>query len=147
MNHPRLKNPRLCRILTYIVVIGTGLLPTIVFFNLPVPDGLKVIVLLGSLIGHLIYLIRNFPVLMMMDMVLAMESCYRTARSKYHLPQHRSADAIRSSILRYGVKGGFLSIAKSRTTKIETCLLPKHKRFREFTDSWNLFHLMITSSR
>ena len=103
MNHPKLKYPRLCRILTYIVVIGTGLLPTIVFFNLPVPDGLKVIVLLGSLIGLLIYLIRNFVVLMMMDMVLAMESCYRTARSKYHLPQHRSADAIRSSILRYGV--------------------------------------------
>ena len=103
MNHPKLKYPRLCRILTYIVVIGTGLLPTIVFFNLPVPDGLKVIVLLGSLIGLLIYLIRNFLVLMMMDMVLAMESCYRTARSKYHLPQHRSADAIRSSILRYGV--------------------------------------------
>lgn len=103
MNHPKLKYPRLCRILTYIVVIGTGLLPTIVFFNLPVPDGLKVIVLLGSLIGLLIYLIRNFLVLMMMDMVLAMESCYRTARSKYHLPQYRSADAIRSSILRYGV--------------------------------------------
>ena len=103
MNQPKLKYPRLCRILTYIVVIGTGLLPTILFFNLPVPDGLKVIVLLGSLIGLLIYLIRNFLVLMMMDMVLAMESCYRTARSKYHLPQHRSADAIRSSILRYGV--------------------------------------------
>lgn len=103
MNHPKLKYPRLCRILTYIVVIGTGLLPTIVFFNLPVPDGLKVIVLLGSLIGLFIYLIRNFLVLMMMDMVLAMESCYRTARSKYYLPQHRSADAIRSSILRYGV--------------------------------------------
>ena len=103
MNQPKLKYPRLCRILTYIVVIGTGLLPTIVFFNLPVPDGLKVIVLLGSLIGLLIYLIRNFLVLMMMDMVLAMESCYRTARSKYYLPQHRSADAIRSSILRYGV--------------------------------------------
>ena len=79
------------------------MLPTIVFFNLPVPDGLKVIVLLGYLIGLLIYLIRNFLVLMMMDMVLAMESCYRTARSKYHLPQYRSADAIRSSILRYGV--------------------------------------------
>lgn len=103
MNQPKLKYPRLCRILTYVVVIGAAILPIILVFQFPVPDGLKVIVLLGSLIGLLIYLIRNFLVLMIMDMVLAMESCYRTARSKYHLPQHRSADAIRSSILRYGV--------------------------------------------
>lgn len=102
MKHPKLKYPRLCRILTYVLVIGTGLLPVFIVFNLPVPEGLKVIVLLGSLIGLLIYLVRNFLVLMMMDMVLAMESCYRTARSKYHLPHHRSAEAIRSSILRFG---------------------------------------------
>ena len=147
MNQPKLKYPRLCRILTYVVVIGAAILPIILVFQFPVPDGVKVVVLLASLCGLLVYLFRNFLVLMMLDMTLAMLSCYRTGRSKYHLPQHRSADAIRSSILRYGVKGGFLSIAKSRTTKIETCLLPKHKRFREFTDSWNLFHLMITSSR
>ena len=102
MKHPKLKYPRLCRILTYVVVIGTGLLPVFIVFNLSVPEGLKVIVLLGSLIGLLIYLFRNFLVLMMMDMVLAMESCYRTARTQYQLPQRRSVDTIRASILRFG---------------------------------------------
>ena len=42
MNQPKLKYPRLCRILTYVVVIGAALLPIIIVFNLPVPDGLKV---------------------------------------------------------------------------------------------------------
>ena len=103
MNQPKLKYPRLCRILTYVVVIGAAILPIILVFQFPVPDGVKVVVLLASLCGLLVYLFRNFLVLMMLDMTLAMLSCYRTGRSKYHLPQHRSADAIRSSILRYGV--------------------------------------------
>ena len=103
MNQPKLKYPRLCRILTYVVVIVAAILPIILVFQFPVPDGVKVVILLASLCGLLVYLFRNFLVLMMLDMTLAMLSCYRTARSKYHLPQHRSADAIRSSILRYGV--------------------------------------------
>ena len=103
MNQPKLKYPRLCRILTYVVVIGAAILPIILVFQFPVPDGVKVVVLLASLCGLLVYLFRNFLVLMMLDMTLAMLSCYRTARSRYPLPPHRSAEAIRSSILRYGV--------------------------------------------
>lgn len=103
MNQPKLKYPRLCRILTYVVVIGAGILPIILVFQFPVPDGVKVVVLLASLCGLLVYLFRNFLVLMMLDMTLAMLSCYRTARSRYPLPPHRSAEAIRSSILRYGI--------------------------------------------
>lgn len=103
MNQPKLKYPRLCRILTYVVVIGAGILPIILVFQFPVPDGVKVVVLLASLCGLLVYLFRNFLVLMMLDMTLAMLSCYRTARSRYLLPPHRSAEAIRSNILRYGI--------------------------------------------
>ena len=103
MNQPKLKYPRLCRILTYVVVIGAAILPIILVFQFPVPDGVKVVVLLASLCGLLVYLFRNFLVLMMLDMTLAMLSCYRTARSRYPLPPHRSAEAIRSSILRYGI--------------------------------------------
>lgn len=103
MNQPQLKYPRLCRILTYVVVIGAAILPIILVFQFPVPDGVKVVVLLASLCGLLVYLFRNFLVLMMLDMTLAMLSCYRTARSRYPLPPHRSAEAIRSSILRYGI--------------------------------------------
>ena len=65
MNQPKLKYPRLCRILTYVVVIGAGILPIILVFQFPVPDGVKVVVLLASLCGLLVYLFRNFLVLMM----------------------------------------------------------------------------------
>lgn len=104
MNHPKLKHPRLCRFLTYVVVLGCGLLPIVAVFSLPVPDIVRVIVLLGSLIGLLIYLFRNFFVLMSMDMALALLSCYRTARKQYTLPHGRSAEAIRRSIVRYGMQ-------------------------------------------
>ena len=104
MNQPKLKYPRLCRILTYVVVIGAGLLPIFLVFQFPVPDIIKIIVLFASLIGLLIYLVKNFMILMMMDMMLAMLSCYRTARKLYYLPKNRTADAIRRSILRYGTE-------------------------------------------
>jgi len=103
MSHPKLKYPRLCRILTYMVVIGAGLLPIILVFQFPVPDVIKIIVLFGSLIGLLIYLVRNFLVLMAMDIALATLSCYRTARTQYLLPEHRTAEAIRNNILHYGI--------------------------------------------
>lgn len=104
MNIPKLKYPRLCRILTYVVVLGCGLLPIFIVFSLPTPDIVRVLVLLGSLIGLLVYLFRNFMVLMMMDMALATLSCYRTARKQYTLPANRTADTIRRSILRYGTQ-------------------------------------------
>lgn len=103
MNHPKLKYPRLCRILTYVVVVGTGLLPIILVFQFPVPDAVKIIILFASLIGLLVYLFRNFLVLMAMDIALATLSCYRTARTQYSLPEHRTAEVIRNSILHYGI--------------------------------------------
>ena len=104
MNIPKLKYPRLCRILTYVVVLGCGLLPIYIVFSLPTPNIVRVIVMLGSLIGLLFYLFRNFMVLMTMDMSLASLSCYRTARKQYMLPANRTADTIRRSILRYGTQ-------------------------------------------
>lgn len=104
MNHPKLKHPRLCRILTYVVVIGTWLLPIFIAFHFPVPDMIQVIVLFASLIGLIIYIVKNFVILMMMDMLLASLSCYRSARTLYHLQSSRTAEAIRSSILRFGIQ-------------------------------------------
>ncbi|MGM9668965.1 MAG: hypothetical protein ACI3VZ_04325 [Faecousia sp.] len=102
MNYPKLKHPRLCRILTYVVVFGCGLLPIFVVYAFPVPDVARVIVMLVSLIGLLIFLFRNLTILMFMDIALASFSCYQSARKKYTLPSGRSADTIRRSILRYG---------------------------------------------
>lgn len=104
MRFPKLKYPRLCRILTYLVVIGTGLLPIFIVVPLPVPDVVKAIVIIGSLLGLLAYLIPNFMVLMAMDIALATLSCHRTARTQYPLPQRRTEAVIRNSILRYGTE-------------------------------------------
>ena len=84
MNQPKLKYLRLCRILTYLVVIGAGILPIILVFQFPVPDGVKVVVLLASLCGLLVYLIRNFLVLMMLDMTLALLSCWALWKEVHH---------------------------------------------------------------
>lgn len=104
MRIPKLKYPRLCRILTYVVVLGCGLLPIFIVFSFTNSDIVRVIVTLVSLIGLLFYLARNFMVLMMMDMALASLSCYRTARTQYTLPANRTAASIRSSVLRYGMQ-------------------------------------------
>lgn len=104
MNHPKLKYPKLCRILTYVVVLGCAAIPIVAVCLLPIPDILKALVIIASIIGLLIYLIKHFLVLMAMDMTLAMLSCYQTARKQYTLPPSRSADAIRHSIVRYGMQ-------------------------------------------
>lgn len=100
MNFPKLKHPILCRFTPYVVVLGCSLLPIILVFRFPVPDGVRLVVLLGSLAGLLIYIMRNFLVLMALDITLASLSCMRTARTEY--PLYRSPEAIRKSVLRYG---------------------------------------------
>ena len=104
MNQPKLKYPRLCRLLTYIVVIGFWTLPIVIVCQFPLHDLIRVVVIFASLICLLVYLFKNIMILMMMDMMLAMLSCHRTARTCYHLPKNRTAEAIRRSILRYGTE-------------------------------------------
>ena len=102
MNFPKLTQPRLSRILTYVVVVGGGLLPIFLFFALPVPEWIQVVVLLGSLVGMLIYIVRNLVVLMSMDMALALLSCHQTARTRYTLPKNRTPEDIRQAVLDFG---------------------------------------------
>lgn len=102
MQYPKLKHPRICRLFPYVVIIGCSLLPPIVLLSLPIPDFIGGIALFAAIIGLLYYIIRNFMVLMTMDMTLAMLSCFKTARSQYKLPTGRTAEDIRRSILRYG---------------------------------------------
>ena len=102
MGFPKLKYPRLCRMTPYVVVLGCGLLPIFVIAAIPAPEIVKFLVIMGCLVGLLAYILRNFMVLMAMDMALASLSCHRTARTQYTLPDRRSADQIRRSILRYG---------------------------------------------
>jgi len=105
MAHPKLKYPRLCRLLTYVVVLGCAIVPCAVILCLPfIPEWLKVLCLLVIAISLLVYLIKNFPMLMGMDMLLAMLSCYRTARTQYSLPEGRTAEQIKNRLLRWGIR-------------------------------------------
>ena len=81
MNHPKLKHPKLCRILTYIIVLGCGLLPNLAVSVLPVSSDIQVLVVLASLAGLLVFLFKNFLLLMAVDVTLASLSCNRSIAS------------------------------------------------------------------
>lgn len=102
MKFPKLKYPRLCRLTPYVVVIGIGALPIVLGYALPIPEELQALILIGSLVGLLVFLLKNFMALMMLDVYLAALCCLCTARKRYRLPRRRTADAIRRSILRFG---------------------------------------------
>lgn len=105
MKHPKLKYPRLCRILTYIVVLGGTVLPIAIICFLPfIHEAVKALLMFGMIFGLLAYLIKNFVVLMGMDMALATLSCYDTARTQYRLPNTRTLQKIDTAISHYGVK-------------------------------------------
>lgn len=123
-----MKYPRLCRVMTYVVVIGGGVLPMVLAFLIPLPDLVRVAVMLGSLVGLLVYLARNFMILMTMDMGLAVLSCQRTARTKYFLPAGRGVEEIRRSILSYG------------TACEPTALRPQPSALQyQFSPSWTIY--------
>jgi len=102
MQFPQLKYPRLCRLTPYIVVVGCTAVPIGIVACLPMPDSLRALLTIGILIGLLVYIFKNFVVLIGLDLCLAVLCTQRTARKQYMLPARRNADAIRRSVLRYG---------------------------------------------
>lgn len=103
MDHPKLKHPRLCRILTYVVILGCSILPIFIVFSFPVHDAVRAVVILAVASALIAFLFRYFMVLAIMDMMLAFLSCHKTARKQYTLSPGRSADAILRSLRRYGI--------------------------------------------
>ena len=105
MKSPKLKNALLCRILVYVVVLGGFIAPIIIVANLKfVPEAIKVIVGIGLAVGLLIYLIKNFVLLMAMDVGLAMLHCHNTARKHFILPESFSEQKVERRINRFGKK-------------------------------------------
>lgn len=105
MKSPKLKNALLCRILVYIVVLGGFIAPIIIVANLKfVPEAIKVIVGIGLAVGLLIYLLKNFVLLMAMDVGLAMLHCHNTARKHFILPESFSEQKVERRINRFGKK-------------------------------------------
>jgi hypothetical protein len=84
MKFPKLKNALLCRILTYVVVLGSfGLLVALVACIPFIPDAIRVAIILALTIGLIIYLFSNFTVLMSMDVMLAALHCNNTSRRQF----------------------------------------------------------------
>lgn len=105
MKSPKLNNALLCRILVYVVVLGGFIAPIIIVANLKfVPEAIKIIVGIGLAVGLLIYLIKNFVLLMAMDVGLAMLHCNNTARKQFVLPRFFSAKKVEKRISRFGQK-------------------------------------------
>ncbi len=103
MKSPKLKNALLCRILVYVVVLGGFIAPIIIVANLKfVPEAIKVIVGIGLAVGLLVYLIKNFVLLMTMDVGLAMLHCHNTARKHFALPKSFSVQKFERRITRFG---------------------------------------------
>jgi len=105
LKSPKLKNALLCRILVYIVVLGGFIAPIIIVVNLKfVPEAIKVIVGIGLAVGLLIYLLKNFVLLMAMDVGLAMLHCHNTARKHFILSESFSEQKVERRINRFGKK-------------------------------------------
>lgn len=103
MKYPKLKNALLCRILTYVVIIGIFTLPIVIIFCIkPIPDLIKAISLIAFMVGLLIYIFKNFASLMAMDMGLACIHCHNTARTQFPLKNSFSAEKTKKKIESFG---------------------------------------------
>ena len=103
MEFPKLKNALLCRILVYVVVLGGFIAPIIIVANLNfVPETIKIITGVTLAIAFLIYLIKNFILLMAMDIVLATLHCNNTARKRFALPKSFAVKNAENRISKFG---------------------------------------------
>ncbi len=103
MKYPKLKNALLCRILVYIVVLGGFIAPIAIVVSLPlVPEAVKVLVGISLPIGLIVYLIRNFPLLFGMDLVLAMLHCNYRARKFFTLPTNFQVQKVENRLSHFG---------------------------------------------
>lgn len=103
LEFPKLKNALLCRILVYVVVLGGFITPIIIVANLNfVPETIKIIAGITLAIALLIYLIKNFMLLMAMDIGLATLHCNNTARKRFALPRSFAIKNVENRILKYG---------------------------------------------
>ena len=93
----------LCRILTYLVVICPPLLFTILVPNLSfLGTTIQVLLILGTWVAVLFYILKNFPILMGLDMMLGQAHCRNTARKRFALPKAFSVERAKRRLLRFG---------------------------------------------
>ncbi len=110
MKFPKLKYARTCRMLVYIAVLGSFALLIASVVLLPfLQTSVKVICIVGLACLLIWYLIRNFALLMTMDLTLATLRCQMSARQRYYM--HRiDQRRIERRIKRFGRAGKAQSI-------------------------------------
>ena len=105
LKYPKIKNATLSRILTYFVVLGGFVLPIVIVVNLPwVSDIIKVTFFIVMLLAMLVYLIRNFAVLMSMDIMLAALKCHLNARKQFDVLDGYDIGDIENELSRFGIQ-------------------------------------------
>lgn len=101
MSFPKMKHPLLCRIATYVAVLGAFLVPMIAVICIPaIPEPIKAIVSIVCTVGLLIYLFRNFAILMALDICLATMQGYTKAYRRY--PLQLDAEVLNKRLSRFG---------------------------------------------
>lgn len=105
MKYPKLKNALLCRILVYVIVLGGFILPIVICASIDIiPDVITAVVFFAMTIGLLVYIFKNFVLLMSMDMLLATLHCCNTARKQFDIDRKRISQKIEARISRFGKK-------------------------------------------
>lgn len=103
MKYPKLKNALFCRLIPYFLVIGSCIGAIALLFAIPVlPDIVKVLGMLAILLATLIYMVKNFMVLMAMDITLATLHCKQTARKQFDLRSDRKLSSVEKRFSRFG---------------------------------------------
>ena len=103
MKFPKLKNALLCRILVYVVILGTFIAPIVVVACIhAIPEVVKGFFGLTMGIALLVYVFRNLVTLWGMDVVLALTHCRNTTRIQFPLSKRHSIKSIEKRLSRYG---------------------------------------------
>lgn len=105
MRFPKIKSALLCRITVYAAVLGVAaLLILAVSFMDFIPPEIRLISGVAVAVGLIIYIIKNFAVLMSLDLCFATMHCMNKARKQYNLPESYSFEKMQRRIARYGKK-------------------------------------------
>lgn len=103
MKYPKIKNALLCRILTYLVPLSVMVLPAIVL-PLFLPEIAVFFIWMAIMVCVLIWIIKNFMLLMTLDALLAVLHCYNTAGKRFIIQRNNTKDKILKRISLMGRK-------------------------------------------
>lgn len=121
MKYPKLKNALFCRILVYVVVVGGFIVPPLILCAIEqIPDAVGIIAFIACTVGLLVYIVRNYLLLMTIDVMLAGIHCMNTARKLFFLPETCNFDRMEKRLSSFGT--GYESL--------RTAICPTALRYR-----------------